>query len=57
LIFLTNLHMWAGTARRLEIQTALLIDKEFYLSLRGWRGIPGRPPLVVLLLVLGCQFP
>jgi hypothetical protein len=53
LSFLTNLHLWAGTPRRLEIQTALLIDKDFYLSLRGWRGILGRPPLVVLLMVLG----
>jgi hypothetical protein len=34
-----------------------LIDKDIYLSLRGWRGILGRPPLVVLLLVLGYQFP
>jgi hypothetical protein len=48
--------MWAGTPKRLEIQIALLIDTDFYLSLRGWGGgIPGRLPLVVLLLVLGCQ--
>jgi hypothetical protein len=45
--------MWARTPRRLEIQTALLIDKDFYLSSRGWKGIPHMPPLVVLLLVLG----
>jgi hypothetical protein len=31
--------MWAGTPRRLKIQTTLLIDKDFYLSLREWRGI------------------
>jgi hypothetical protein len=55
--FLTNLHMWVGTPRRLVIQTALFIDMDFYLSLRWWRGIPGGPPLVALLLVLGCQFP
>jgi hypothetical protein len=54
LSFLTNLHMWAGTPRRLEIQTALLINKDFYMSLRRWRGIPGMPPFIVLLL--GCQF-
>jgi hypothetical protein len=30
-----------------------LIDRGFYLSLRGWRGIPGRLPFIVL--PLGCQ--
>jgi hypothetical protein len=45
--------MWVGTPKRVEIQTALLINKDFYLSLRGWWGIPGRRTLVVLLLVLG----
>jgi hypothetical protein len=46
--------MWAGTPRRLEIQTTLLIDKDFYLSLRGWRGILGRPPFIVLPLGYQC---
>jgi hypothetical protein len=46
--------MWAGTPIRLEIQTALFIDMDLYLSLRGWRGILGRPPFVVLPLVYQC---
>jgi hypothetical protein len=54
LSFLTNLHMWGGTPIRLQIQTALFIDKDFYLSLRGWRGIPGRPPFIVLPLGSQC---
>jgi hypothetical protein len=45
--------MWAGTPIRMEIQTTLFIDRDLYLSLRGWRGIQGRPPFVVL--PLGCQ--
>jgi hypothetical protein len=46
--------MWAGTPIRLEIQTALFIDNGFYLSLRGWRRILGKPPFVVLPLGYQC---
>jgi hypothetical protein len=43
--------MWAGTPRRLEIQIALLIDTDFYLSLRGWGGGDSRQT------TLGCFAP
>jgi hypothetical protein len=42
--------MWDGTPIRLEIQTALFFDNDFYLSLKRWRGILGKPPFIVLPL-------